>query len=169
MNSWEAIINMIKAEGIDYIFGIGDSGLQLYAEKIDGIRNVNLRYEGSAPFMAMAYARLSGKPSVCTASVGPGMANLLPGILEAYSGCAPLVIICAAGSQKQYGMGDFQETDQVSMMKPVTKWSARIPYTERIPWFMRRAFSIAVNGQPGPVFLEMPYDVSGKSRWELDD
>ncbi|MGB2814819.1 MAG: thiamine pyrophosphate-binding protein [Dehalococcoidales bacterium] len=169
MNSWEAIVNMLKAEGIDYIFGIGDSGLQLYAEKIEGIRNVNLRYEGSAPFMAMAYARLSGKPGVCTASTGPGTANLLPGVLEAYSGCSPLVIINAANSQKTYGMGEFQESDQIAMMKPITKWSARIPYTDRIPWFIRRAFSIAVNGQPGPVFLELPYDVSGKTRWELHD
>ncbi|MCH8864634.1 MAG: thiamine pyrophosphate-binding protein [Chloroflexi bacterium] len=169
MNSWQAIVNMIKAEGIDYIFGIGDSGLQLYAEKIDGIRNVNLRYEGSAPFMAMAYARLSGRPGVCTASKGPGLANLIPGVLEAYTGCSPLVIICAAASQKTSGMGDFQESDQIAMMKPVTKWSARIPYTERIPWFVRRAFSIATNGQPGPVFLELPYDVSGKTRWELND
>jgi len=169
MNAWEAIVNMLKTEGIEYIFGIGDSGLQLYAEKIDGIKNVNLRYEGSAPFMAMAYARLSGKPGVCTASTGPGMANLLPGVLEAYSGCSPLLIINAGNSQKTYGMGEFQETDHIAMMKPITKWSARIPYTERIPWFIRRAFSIATNGQPGPVFLEMPYDVSGKTRWELHD
>lgn len=169
MNSWEAIVNIIKAEGVEYIFGIGDSGLQLYAEKIDGIRNVNLRYEGSAPFLAMAYARLSGRPGVCTASKGPGTANLIPGVLEAYTGCSPLVIICAAASQRTSGMGDFQESDQIAMMRPVTKWSARIPYADRIPWFIRRAFSIATNGQPGPVFLEMPYDVSGKTRWELND
>ena len=169
MNAWEAIVNMLKSEGIEYIFGIGDSGLQLYAEKIDGIRNVNLRYEGSAPFMAMAYARLSGRPGMCTASTGPGMANLLPGVLEAYSGCSPLLIINAGNSQKTYGMGEFQETDHIAMMKPITKWSARIPYAERIPWFVRRAVSIATNGQPGPVFLELPYDVSGKTRWELHD
>jgi len=66
-------------------------------------------------------------------------------------------------------MGEFQESDQIAMMKPITKWSARIPYTDRIPWFVRRAFSIATNGQPGPVFLELPYDVSGKTRWELHD
>jgi acetolactate synthase-1/2/3 large subunit len=169
MNAWEAMVNMMKAEGIEYIFGIGDSGLQLYAEKIPGIKNVNLRYEGSAPFMAMAYSRLSGRPGVCTASTGPGTANLLPGILEAYSGCSPLLTINAAVSQKTYGMGEFQESDQIAQVEPMTKWSARIPYTDRIPWFMRRAFSMAINGQPGPVFLEMPYDVSGKTRWELHD
>jgi acetolactate synthase-1/2/3 large subunit len=158
---------MVKSEGIGFIFGIGDTGLQLFAEKIPGLRTINLRYEGSAPFMAMAYARLSGKPGVCTASPGPGVANLVPGILEAYSGCSPLVVVCHSTSQKKEGMGDFQESDQMAMMKPITKWSARIPYAERIPWFIRRAFSIAMNGQPGPVYLEIPYDVSGLTRFKL--
>ena len=167
MKAWEAIAHMVKSEGVEFIFGLGDTGLQLFAEKIPGVKTINLRYEGSAPFMAMAYARLSGKPGVCTASPGPGVANLVPGILEAYSGCSPLVAVCHSSSRKKEGMGDFQEADQTAMMKPITKWSARIPYAERIPWFMRRAFSIAMNGQPGPVFLEIPYDVSGITRFKL--
>ncbi len=167
MNSWEAIVNMVKSEGVEFTFGLGDTALQLYAEKIPGITPINLRYEGSAPFMAMAYSRLSGKPGVCSASPGPGVANLVPGVLEAYSGCSPLVIVCPTSSQKTEGMGDFQDSDQTAMMKPITKWSARIPYAERIPWFIHRAFSIAMNGQPGPVFLEIPFDVSGDSHYEL--
>ncbi len=161
MYPWEAIVNMIKAEGVEFVFGIGDSHLQLYAEKVPGIKPIDVRYEGSAPFMAMAYSRLSGKPSVCSASTGPGVANLLPGVLEARSSCSPLVVICPAVSQNTEGMGEFQECDQLGMMKPITKWSARVPHTERIPWFVHRAFSIAMNGQPGPVFLEIPYDVGG--------
>jgi len=161
MYPWEAILNMIKSQGIEFVFGIGDSHLQLYAEKVPGIRPINLRYEGSAPFMAMAYSRLSGKPGVCSASTGPGVANLVPGILEAYSACSPLVTVCPTVNQKTEGMGEFQECDQLGIMKPITKWSARVPQAERIPWFIHRAFSIAMNGQPGPVFLEIPYDVGG--------
>jgi acetolactate synthase-1/2/3 large subunit len=167
MNCWEAIVQMVRAEGVEFIFGLGDTPLQLYAEKADGISNINVRYEGSAPFMAMAYSRLTGRPGVCSASPGPGVANLVPGMLEAYSGCSPLVVICQSTSQKFEGMGDFQEAEQTALMKPVTKWSARIPYAERIPWFIRRAFSIAMNGQPGPVFLEIPFDVSGASRYSF--
>jgi acetolactate synthase-1/2/3 large subunit len=169
MNAWEAILHMIKAQGTDYIFGLGDIALQLYAEKVPGIHSVRVRYEGSAPFMAMAYARLTGKPGVCGASAGPGTANLVPGVLEAYSGCVPLVVICQSISRKTEGMADFQETDQLGMMRPITKWSARVPYAERLPWFIHRAFSIAMNGQPGPVYLEVPYDVSGVSKYELVD
>jgi len=161
MYPWEAIVNMIKAQGVEFVFGIGDSHLQLYAEKVSGIKPINLRYEGSAPFMAMAYSRLSGKPGVCSASTGPGVANLVPGVLEAYSACSPLVMVCPSVNQKTEGMGEFQECDQLGMMKPITKWSARIPQTECIPWFIHRAFSIAMNGQPGPVFLEIPYDIGG--------
>lgn len=166
MNLWEAIVNMVKSQGVDIIFGLGDNNLQLYTEKTPGIRTINLRYEGSAPFMAMAYSRLSGKPGVCTASPGPGVANLVPGVLEAYSGCSPIVIFGHASSQKFEGMGNFQESDQTSIMKPITKWSVRIPYAERIPWYVRRAFSIAINGQPGPVFLEIPSDIGGTSYLE---
>lgn len=169
MNVWEAIANMVKTEGVEFVFGLGDTGLQLHADRVSGLRNINLRYEGSAPFMAMAYARVSGKPGVCTASPGPGVANLVPGILEAYSGCSPLVIFGHSSSQKLEGMGDFQESDQTAMIKPITKWSVRIPSAERIPWFVRRAFSIARNGQPGPVFLEIPYDVTGATRFNTDD
>jgi len=169
MNAWEAILNMIKAQGVAFIFGLGDIPLQLYSRNVPGVKSINVRYEGSAPFMAMAYARLTGKPGVCGASAGPGTANLVPGILEAYSGCSPLVIICQTISQKTEGMGDFQETDQVSMMKPITKWSARVHHAERIPWFIHRAFSVAINGQPGPVYLEIPYDVSGITKYALTD
>ena len=59
MNVWKAIVNMVKDEGVELVFGIGDTGLQLQAEKVEGIRTISLRYEGSAPFMAMAYSRVS--------------------------------------------------------------------------------------------------------------
>ncbi|MDD4363349.1 MAG: thiamine pyrophosphate-binding protein [Atribacterota bacterium] len=162
MKTWELIANMIKEQGIEYVFGIGDTDLQLYADQVKGLNAINLRYEGSAPFMAMAYSRLTGKPGVCSGSSGPGVASLVPGALEAFSGCVPMIIFAPSINQKTEGMGEFQECDQIGMMKPVTKWSARITDIERIPWFVERAFSIAMNGQPGPVFLEMPINLGGK-------
>jgi acetolactate synthase-1/2/3 large subunit len=167
MNAWEAIGNMVRTQGVEFVFGLGDTDLLLYAEKVPGLTPINVRHEGSAPFMAMAYARLTGQPGVCNGSTGPGVANLVSGVLEAYSGCVPLVVICPAVSQKTVGMGEFQECDQLGMMTPITKWSARVPRTERIPWFINRAFSIAMNGQPGPVYLEIPHDVGGLFYHEL--
>jgi len=163
MNLWENVVRIVKEQGTECVFGIGDTDFHLFADREKGIKNVNLRYEGSAPFMAMAYSRLTGKPGVCSASAGPGLANMIPGVLEAYSGCVPLLVLGPSVSQLNEGMGDFQECDQIGMFKPITKWSARVTHAERIPWFLRRAFSVAMNGQPGPVFLEIPYDVGGSA------
>ncbi len=161
MYPWEAIARMVKAQGVEFTFGVGDSPLQLYAGKAPGLRGVNLRYEGSAPFMAMAYSRLTGMPGVCSASTGPGIANLVPGMLEAFYGCSPLVAICPSINQNTEGMGEFQECDQLGMMRPVTKWSARVHKIDRLGWYVRRAFSVALSDQPGPVFIEIPNDVGG--------
>ena len=169
MNAWEAILNMIKAQGVEFIFGLGDIPLQLFTRNVPEVKSIGVRYEGSAPFMAMAYARVTGKPGVCGASAGPGTANLVPGVLEAYSGCSPIVVICQSISRKTEGMADFQEVDQLGIMRPITKWAARVPYAERLPWFINRAFSVAMNGQPGPVYLEIPYDVSGITKYTLTD
>jgi len=170
MKSWELITNIIKEQGVEYVYGIGDTDLQWYAHQIEGLQAINLRYEGSAPFMAMAYSHLTGKPGICSGSSGPGVANLIPGVLEAYSGCVPLLVFAPSVNQKTEGMGEFQECDQRKMMEPITKWSARIPSVERIPWYLNRAFSLAQNGQPGPVFLEMPLDIGGRiaSGFELE-
>ncbi len=162
MKAWELIANMIRTQGIEYVYGIGDTDLHWYAAKTAGLKAISLRYEGSAPFLAMAYSRLTGNPGVCSASSGPGVANLIPGVLEAYSGCVPLLIFASSVSQKTEGMGEFQECEQRKMMEPITKWSARVPYADKIPWYVERAFSLAINGQPGPVFLEIPLDVGGR-------
>jgi acetolactate synthase-1/2/3 large subunit len=152
---------MVRAQGVDLTFGVGDSHLQLYAAVTDGLQPVNLRYEGSAPFMAMAYSRVSGRPGVCSASAGPGVANMVPGALEAFSMCSPLVMLCHSINQKTEGMGEFQECDQLGMMRPVTKWAVRVHDIERLPWYVNRAFSLAMNDRPGPVYIEVPYDVGG--------
>jgi len=161
MYPWEAIARMVRAQGVQFAWGLGDSPLQLYARTADGLRGINVRYEGSAPFMAMAYSRISGMPGVCSASTGPGVANLVPGALEALYACSPLLIICPSVNQRTEGMGEFQECDQLGMMRPVTKWAARIHDINRLAWYVRRAFSVALNDQPGPVFLEVPNDVGG--------
>ena len=161
MYPWDAIARMVRAQGVEFTFGVGDSHLQLYAEATEGLNAINLRYEGSAPFMAMAYSRLTGKPGVCSASTGPGVANLVPGALEAFSMCSPLVMLCQSISQKTEGMGEFQECDQLGMMRPVTKWAARVHDIDRLGWYVNRAFSLAMNDQPGPVYVEIPYDVGG--------
>jgi len=160
MNAWQAIVEAIEKEKIGHIFGL--PGGDLFFDALydhPKIKPVLVREESSGVFMAMAYARMTGKPGLCYASSGPGVANLIPGIMEAESACIPVIAVAGASSTKNAGMGAFQEADQISMMKPITKWAERVTMPERVPWIMRRAFSIACNGKPGPVFVEVPKDI----------
>jgi acetolactate synthase I/II/III large subunit len=158
---WQMVVAALKAEGIRYVFGLPGSPTCLYDALYDepAIQPVLVRHEAAGGFMAMAYALLSGEPAVCFASPGPGIANLVPAMLESLATCAPVIAPCTGVSGHKDGMGAFQETDQLGIMKPVTKWAVRVPYPERIPWAMHRAFSLATNGQPGPIYVEIPFEV----------
>jgi acetolactate synthase-1/2/3 large subunit len=170
MTGWQMVVAGLKAEGVKYVFGLPGSASDLYDALYDepAVTPVLVRHEAAGGFMALAYALLSGEPAVCFASPGPGIANLVPALLEALATCAPVIAPCSGASGHRDGMGAFQETDHLGIMKPVTKWAMRVPYAERVPWAMRRAFSLATNGQPGPVFLEIPPEV-GRSRAEMED
>jgi len=161
---WKAVVDALKAEGVPYVFGLPGDPRNLYddlyrTEREGGPRAIGVRDERSGAFMAMAYARVSGKLAACFGSPGPGIAYLVPGVLEAFSGCTPMLVLGARASRKNYGMGAFQETDQLAMMRPITKWATTAETAERIPWTMRRAVQLATTGQPGPVYVELPDDI----------
>jgi len=158
---WAAVVEALEAEGVEYVFGLPGSPELLYNDLYgSSVRPVLVRMETSAVFMAMAYARVSGRVGVVHASPGPGMANLLPGLLEAYYACSPLVCVVSAAGRNHEGSGGFQDAPSLEMARPVTKWSVRIDLPERTSWTLQRAFAIAQNGKPGPVFVEIPVDVA---------
>ena len=125
------------------------------------VKPILVRHETSAVFMAMAYARISGRVGVVHASPGPGTANLVPGLLEAVYACSPLVCVVSAASRLHEGRGGFQDSPSLEMLRPVTKWATRIDLAERTAWTMQRAFALARNGRPGPIVVEIPSDVAG--------
>jgi acetolactate synthase-1/2/3 large subunit len=161
------VADALRAEGVHYLFGLPGNPVHLYDALYDlpEVKPILVRHEVSGGFMATAYALVSGEPAVCFASPGPGVANLVPALLEALATCAPVIAPCTGVDMRKEGKGAFQETDHVGMMAPVTKWATRVIYPARIPWAMRRAFFLATNGQPGPVFLEIPPEV-GTARAE---
>ena len=163
MNVWQAIVSALKAEKTEYIFGL--PGGELFYDALydtPKIKTVLVREESAGPFMAMGYARMSGRAGVCYAPAGPGVANLVPGILEAHSACLPVIAIGCSSKRANAGMGAFQEVDQVSILKPITKWSERVTEPDRISWVMRRAFSLATHGRPGPVYVDIPRDTGAE-------
>ncbi len=159
---WGAVCDALAAEGVEFLFGLPGNPELLYNDLYEHpeITPVLVRHETSSIFMAMAYARVSGKVGVVHASPGPGMANLVPGLLEAFYACSPLVCLVSAVARTHEGMGAFQETPSLDLARPVTKWAVRLDLPERTSWTLERAFSIAESGKPGPVFVEIPGDVA---------
>lgn len=125
----------------------------------NGLRMIDVRHEQAAAFMAQAYARLRGRPGLCMAASGPGTINLTTGLANALIDCAPVLAIGGSSPISQQGMGAFQEIDQLALMKPITKWSARVHDPRRIPEFIGLALRQAMSGKPGPVYLDLPGDV----------
>jgi acetolactate synthase-1/2/3 large subunit len=155
---------MLKAEGVEVVFGIIDgSYFGLYSRLgAHGIRLISPRHETSAAHMAGAYARLTGKLGVCIASNGPGAANVLPGVaVENGEGNRVLLIT----SWRRSGIvhpdrgGTYQYFDQLAVTRPMTKWSGACESFERIPEMMRRAFRHSHRGRPGVVHVCVPEDI----------
>jgi acetolactate synthase I/II/III large subunit len=171
LTGWEAVVLAMKAEGVPYVFGLPGDPRHLYdalvaIEPDGGPRPIGVRFETSGAFMAMAYARVTNQIAACFGCPGPGIANLVPGILEAYSGCTPMIVLGVRSPRQTYGKGSFQETDHVAMLSSITKWATTVELPENIPWVMRRAVQIASSGQPGPVYVELPGDI-GLGVWEI--
>jgi acetolactate synthase I/II/III large subunit len=171
LTGWEAVVLAMRAEGVPYVFGLPGDPRHLYDalvafEPDGGPRPIGVRFETSGAFMAMAYARVTNQIAACFGCPGPGIANLVPGILEAYSGCAPMLVLGVRSPRQTYGKGSFQETDHVAMLSSITKWATTVELPENIPWVMRRAVQIATSGQPGPVYVELPGDI-GLGVWEI--
>jgi len=165
MKGWKSIVDSLAEEKVQFVFGLTGPPLDFWDYLADtNVQPFLVRSELSSVFMAMANARLTGRPGVCVNTPGPGVANLFPGFVEANAACAPIIAPSPCSSMKSEGMAQFQETDFVPSFRNVSKWSYRVTVAEKLPWAMRRAFSISVTGKPGPVFLEIPMDVGGSDQ-----
>jgi acetolactate synthase I/II/III large subunit len=161
MNGAELLVKCLENEGVKHIFGIpGEENLDLMDALIgSSIEFVLTRHESSAAFMAGMVGRLTGRPGACLTTLGPGAANMTIGIAEAYLGYYPLVAM--SGQIKVSGQHHprKQYIDLVSMFRPITKESIAVREAGSLPELTRRAFDLAAQERPGPVFLELPEDV----------
>ena len=155
------ISRTLKEEGVDtlfYLMGGPNFDIVMAAEDL-GIRCIDFRHEQAAAFAAHAYARVTGKPGVCTAASGPGTLNLLTGVYTAAIDCAPMVILGGAGPVHEIGREAFQEVDQVGVMEPMMKWVHQTTHAARYPEVVSMAFRKATSGRPGPVYIDCGADV----------
>ena len=169
----EVIVRMLQKEGVQKVFGIIDGtyfGFYSALHRL-GIEIVTPRHETSAAHMAGTYARLTGKLGVCMASNGPGVANLLPGlVVEQADGNRVLAITSARRPGIMYPDrgGSYQCFDQSGVIGKIGKWSAAVSAFERIPELLRKALRKSYEGRPGVVHLDVPENImNGKFKAEI--
>src|SRR2546423_3675904 len=157
----QLLVRMLKAEGVRHVFTL--SGLHvapIYAACVEeGIAIVDTRHEQAAAHAADATARLTRGIGVCAVTAGPGVTDALTGIANAYAGSSPVLLHGGAAPSFNAGKGSLQEMEQVDLFTRITKWSDRVPSPDRMPTYLAKAFRTMLTGRPGPVFLEVPWDV----------
>jgi acetolactate synthase-1/2/3 large subunit len=157
----KVLLDILANEGVEVIFGYpGGSLLTLYDALLESpIRHVLPRHEQTCVHAADAYARVSGKVGVCMATSGPGAANLVTGIANAYMDSVPLVVITGQVPTHLLGSDSFQEVDITGMTLPITKHSYLVKDANDIPRIVKEAFHIAGTGRPGPVLIDLPKNI----------
>jgi 2-hydroxyacyl-CoA lyase 1 len=103
---------------------------------------------------------MTGRPGLCLAVSGPGMMNCISGLANAMVNKWPMILVGGANDTYHDGKGAFQEFDQMACAKPVVKYSVRVISIKQIPFVVERATKLAMYGTPGPVYIELPADVS---------
>jgi thiamine pyrophosphate-dependent acetolactate synthase large subunit-like protein len=157
----DILARCLKAQGVKDLFFIM-GGPMLDAETAcinEGIRLIDTRHEQGAAYMAQAYSRVTQGPGVCMAASGPATLNFGTGLANALIDGCPVVALGGSSPISQFGRQVFQEIDQVAAMKPCVKYADRVHNLKRMPQQVNFAFQKALNGKPGPVYLDFPGDV----------
>ena len=164
LNGSEIVVECLKEQGVDTVFGYpGGSILNIYDAlyKHSGeIRHILTSHEQGAAHAADGYARATGRVGVCMATSGPGATNLVTGIATAYMDSVPMVAITANVTLPLLGKDSFQEVDIAGVTMPITKHGYIVKNVEELADTLRRAFTIARSGRPGPVLVDITKDVT---------
>jgi acetolactate synthase I/II/III large subunit len=155
------VAKALKNEGIDVIFTLcGGHIIDIYDGCLDeGIKLVDVRHEQVAAHAADGYARVSGTPGCAVVTAGPGTTDAITGIANAFRAESPMLLIGGQGALSQHKMGSLQDLPHVDILRPITKFSATVPTTERIADMISMAFRECYHGAPGPSYLEIPRDI----------
>ena len=162
MNGAQALVESLKREQVDHIFGYAGATICPLADALKDVPEIGytlVRTEQNAGHMASGYARTSGKVGVCMVTSGPGATNLITGIATAYMDSIPMVAITGQVPSHLLGRDIFQEVDITGAVAPFSKHSYLVKNANDIPRVIREAFHIASTGRPGPVLIDVPIDI----------
>lgn len=161
MTSARVIAESLLAEGVQHLFGIaGDGNLELLNGIYDSdLRFISAHHEQGAAYMAYGYARARKSLGACLSMYGPGATNLLSGVAAAYKAQIPLIALTGKHSLPLHPRDGHQQLDEVSIYRPVTKWSFMITQPGQVPEVMRKACRVALTDPMGPVHISLPVDL----------
>jgi acetolactate synthase I/II/III large subunit len=159
----DVFVECLEAEGVKYVFGIpGEETLDLNESLAkSSVSFVPVRHEQGGAYMADMYGRLTGRAGVCLGTLGPGALNLVTAVADAYLDRAPLVALTGQADLERMHKESHQYIDLVDLLRPITKWNARVNSPDVIPEVVRKAFKVAESEKPGATHLELPEDVLG--------
>ena len=161
MRAVDALMECLKAEGVDVVFGLpGGANLPTYDAFYDaGIRHILVRHEAGGGHAAEGYAKATGKVGVSLGTSGPGATNLVTPICDAMMDSVPVVFLTGQVRTELLGTDGFQEADTIGITMPIVKHSFMIQHPLEIPRTIHEAFHIARTGRPGPVVVDIPQDL----------
>ena len=165
LNGAEIIIECLKAEGVDYVFGYpGGAVLHIYDAfyQQDDVQHILVRHEQGATHAADGYARATGKAGVVLVTSGPGATNAVTGIATAYMDSIPMIVITGQVPKHLIGNDAFQEVDSVGITRPIVKHNFLINDVKDIAETFKKAFYVATTGRPGPVVIDIPKDITAE-------
>jgi acetolactate synthase-1/2/3 large subunit len=157
----DIIADVLARHGVTHLFTLcgGHISPILTGAQARGLRVVDVRDEANAVFAADAVARMTGTIGVAAVTAGPGVTNTITAVKNAQMAQSPVVIFGGATATLLKGRGSLQDIDQMSVMKPITKWATTVKTVPALAAVVERACQLAVEGVPGPVFIEVPVDL----------
>jgi acetolactate synthase I/II/III large subunit len=162
MTGGQALAEMLKLGGVGPIFGMGGFQLLPFYEACRrlGLRHTLINDERCGAFAADAYAKVTNRPGCVDATLGPGVTNLITGLVESLNAGLPIIAITGDANREHAWKNMTQETRQLEVLRPVVKEVIRVEVIKRVPEHLRRAFAVATSGRPGPVVIDVPEDVA---------
>ena len=163
MRAIEAAVLVMRREGVDTAFGVPGAAINpLYAalKKLGGIDHVLARHVEGASHMAEGYTRTNaGNIGVCIGTSGPAGTDMVTGLYSASADSIPILCITGQAPRARLHKEDFQAVDITSIVKPVTKWATTVLEPGQVPYAFQKAFYEMRSGRPGPVLIDLPFDV----------
>src|ERR1700757_3918616 len=160
-NGAQLVVRSLEAQAVTHVFGIPGAKIDaVFNALVDSkIQTVVCRHEQNAAFIAGGIGRMTGKAGVAIATSGPGVSNLVTGLATANSEGDPIVALGGAVATSEALKQIHQTMDAVSLLKPVTKFSATVGAADQVSEVLANAFRTAESGRPGAAFVNLPKDV----------